>query len=74
VRFAGVTASKTRLRFAFWLKRRVTSFRFVRVEQVTDRDWIYRLVIDSESDLDDELLSGSQRLMRSGSNRTVGLW
>lgn len=53
-------ASVIRLRrdglvIGLWLKRRVESKRFSRVEHLERDDWIYELAVRSEDDLDDEL-------------------
>lgn len=43
VRFAGVMSlSEQGMTFAFWLKKRIHSPRFAKVEQYTPRDWGYR--------------------------------
>jgi hypothetical protein len=55
VRFAGVTATRNRLSFGFWLKRRIDSPRFSKVEFIPPGNWIYRLPIADERALDGEL-------------------
>jgi hypothetical protein len=57
VRFAGVTAGKDWLSFGFWLKRKIRSPRFSKVEFIPPGNWIYRVPIRDESDLDEELLT-----------------
>ena len=56
VRFAGVTALSDRgMTVEFWLKERVESERFTKVEHLGGRDWIYKLRITSLDDLDAEV-------------------
>jgi hypothetical protein len=58
VRFAGVVRlRKDGLVCGFWLKRRIESPRFVKVEHLGRSDWVYRFVVRSEEDLDDEVRS-----------------
>jgi hypothetical protein len=54
-RFAGVQVRRDHLRLGFWLKREVRSPRFVKVEHLGHRDWVYSALVRSEADLDDEL-------------------
>ena len=39
----------------FWLKRRVESSRFSKVELIGKQDWVYRFVLRDETELDDEV-------------------
>jgi hypothetical protein len=56
VRFAGVVScSHSGLVIGFWLKRRIDSPRFIKVEYLLRSDWIYRMRIDDERELDREL-------------------
>ncbi len=56
VRFAGITnLSERGMTLGFWLKERIESPRFSKVEQYTPRDWGYHLRITSPQDLDDEV-------------------
>jgi hypothetical protein len=56
VRFAGVARlRKDGLVCSFWLKRRIESPRFTRVELVGKHDWIYQWVLRDEEELDDEV-------------------
>jgi hypothetical protein len=56
VRFAGVVRlRRDALVAGFWLKRTVSSKRFIKVEHIERRDWVYQLLLRSEADLDDEL-------------------
>ena len=55
-RFAGVVRlRRDGLVAGFWLKRSVSSERFIRVEHIERDDWVYQLLLRSEADLDDEL-------------------
>ena len=54
-RFAGIRPRRDFVWLAFWLKRRVGSPRFDKVDFYGGRDWGYRLRIRDESQLDDEL-------------------
>jgi hypothetical protein len=55
-RFAGVVRlRRDALVAGFWLKRAVNSTRFINVEHIERRDWVYQLLLRSEADLDDEL-------------------
>jgi hypothetical protein len=57
VRFAGVAgATKDALLIGFWLKRRIASPRFLRVEFYPKSDYVYRLRLTDAKQLDDELL------------------
>lgn len=56
VRFVGVTAISERgMSMNFWLKERIESPRFAKVDYFLHRDWIYRLRITSLDQLDDEV-------------------
>lgn len=56
VRFAGMSAVSDRgMSFAFWLKQRIDSPRFRRVEHYGGNDWGYYLRAESLEDLDDEV-------------------
>ncbi len=56
VRFAGMSALSDRgMSFAFWLKRRIDSPRFRKVEHYGGDDWGYHLRVASLDDLDDEV-------------------
>ena len=56
VRFAGVVRlRKDGLVCGFWLKRRIDSPRFTKVEHLGRSDWIYRFVLRDEDELDDEV-------------------
>ena len=55
VRFAAVNrVRRDGLACHVWLKRRIHSPRFTKVELLGRNDWIHHLVIRSEEDLDDE--------------------
>lgn len=57
VRFAGVVRlRKDGLVCGFWLKRRVASPRFSKVEHLGRSDWVYQFVLRDEAELDDEVL------------------
>lgn len=56
VRFAGVVrVRKDGLLCGFWLKRRIDSPRFSKVEHLGRTDWIYQFVLRDEDELDDEV-------------------
>jgi hypothetical protein len=55
-RFAGMGAVSERgMSFAFWLKERIESPRFRKVEHYGGRDWGYHLRVTSLDELDDEV-------------------
>jgi hypothetical protein len=54
-RFAGVQVRRDWLRLGFWLKHRVDSPRFAKVEFLGGRDWLYAIRLRDESELDPEL-------------------
>lgn len=56
VRFAGVgSLSERGMTIEFWLKEKVESPRFTRVQYLERRDWIYKLRVKSLEEMDDEL-------------------
>ncbi|MGH2356681.1 MAG: DUF5655 domain-containing protein [Candidatus Limnocylindria bacterium] len=65
-RFTGAQVRRDYLKVGLWLKRRVESPRFTKVEHLGQSDWLYYFDIRDESDIDDELLA----LLRE--SRTVG--
>ncbi len=70
VRFAGVMSLSERgMTFAFWLKKRIHSPRFAKVEQYTPRDWGYRVRVTSPEELDDEVLGWLQQAYEVGCQR-----
>jgi hypothetical protein len=56
VRFTGVQPRRDYLRAGVWLKRRVHSPRFVRVDWYGHDDWVHFFEIRSEGDIDAELI------------------
>ena len=55
VRFAGVVRLRgDGLVCGFWLKRRIDSSRFTKVQHLGRNDWIYEFVLRSVDELDDE--------------------
>jgi Domain of unknown function (DUF5655) len=67
VRFAGVVRlRKDGLVCGFWLKRRIESPRFTTVEHLGRSDWVYRFVVRSEEDLDDEVRSWIREAYKVG--------
>jgi hypothetical protein len=55
-RFAGMGAVSERgMSFSFWLKERIESPRFSKVEYYGRRDWGYHVRVTSIDDLDDEV-------------------
>lgn len=55
VRFAGAVLQKGGLRANFWLKRRIDSPRFAKVEFIPPNNYIYSFHVRSPDDLDDEV-------------------
>jgi hypothetical protein len=56
VRFAGMDAVSERgMSMSFWLKERLESPRFRKVEHYGGRDWVYYLRLTAVEDLDDEI-------------------
>jgi hypothetical protein len=56
VRFAGISAVSERgMSLNFWLKERIESPRFRKVDYYGHRDWVYFLRLTSLDDLDDEI-------------------
>ncbi len=70
VRFAGMSAvSDQGMSFAFWLKERIHSPRFRKVEHYGGRDWGYHVRVTSLGDLDDEVQSWLCRAYEVGCQR-----
>ena len=56
VRFAGISAVSERgMSLAFWLKQRIESPRFRKVDYYGRRDWVYFMRVSSIEELDDEV-------------------
>ena len=67
VRFVGVSAISERgMTMNFWLKERIESHRFAKVEYLLHRDWLYSLRITSLDQMDDELQGWLCRAYRVG--------
>jgi hypothetical protein len=66
VRFAGATPQRRKLRAGFWLKRRIESPRFTRVEFIPPNNWVYSMDIRAPEDLDDEVLGWLREAYRVG--------
>jgi hypothetical protein len=56
-RFTGAVVRKDYLRASLWLKHRVDSLRFVKVEHFGGNDWGHTFEIRDESDIDAELMA-----------------
>lgn len=56
-RFTGCQVRRDYLKAGLWLKRRVDSPRFTKVEYLGHSDWVYSFDIRDESDIDEELLT-----------------
>ena len=56
-RFTGAVVRKDYLRSSLWLKRRVDSPRFTKIEHFGGNDWGHYFEIRDESDIDDELMA-----------------
>jgi hypothetical protein len=67
VRFAGVARLRRNdLVAGFWLKRRIESPRFTRVELIPPGNWVYQFVIRSPDDLDSEARRWLEEAYRVG--------
>lgn len=55
VRFAGAIIQKSAVQCGLWLKRKVESPLFDRVEKVTARDYVYYFRLTDPAQLDEEL-------------------
>lgn len=67
VRFAGIPrVTKDGLVGAFWLKHRIESPRFIRVEILPPTNYLYQFRITSERDLDAEVLSWLREAYKIG--------
>jgi hypothetical protein len=56
VRFAAINRiSKDRIRGHVWLRERRESDRFVRIEKLGARDWLYHFIVSDEQPIDREL-------------------
>lgn len=70
VRFAGVKrVSERGMTCGFWLKRRIESPRFSKVELIPPRDYIYTLRITSPDELDAEVLDWLREAYEVGEQR-----
>jgi hypothetical protein len=65
-RFTGAVVRRDYLRTSLWLKRRVDSQRFIKVEHFGGRDWGHYFDIRDERDIDDELLALAREARRVG--------
>lgn len=73
VRFAGVTRLSDRgMTCGFWLKRRVDSPRFTKVEYIPNGNWVYSLRITEPSQLDDEVETWLRETYEVGLQRARG--
>lgn len=66
VRFAGATLQRSGLRGNFWLKRRIDSPRFAKVEFIPPNNYIYSFHVRSLEDLDDEVRAWLAEAYRVG--------
>lgn len=72
VRFAGVAGvSKDNLMIGFWLKRKISSPRFMRTQHIMPHDYVYKLRIADEEDLDKELLGWLKEAYQVGQQKYV---
>jgi hypothetical protein len=70
VRFAGVPRlTKDGLIGGFWLKHRVDSPRFLRVELIPPNNYVYQFRITSEKDLDAEVLGWLREAYKVGQQK-----
>jgi Domain of unknown function (DUF5655) len=66
-RFTGVArVRRDGLVIGFWLKRRLASPRFLRVEHIPPGDYAYQLLVRSPEDLDEELATWLREAYRVG--------
>jgi hypothetical protein len=67
VRFAGIVRIvKDGIVCGFWLKRRIDSPRFLRVELIPPRDWVYQFKLRDAAELDDEVRSWIEEAYQVG--------
>ena len=69
-RFTGVVVRKDYLRASLWLKRRVDSPRFVKIEHFGRNDWGHYFEIRDESDIDEELMTLAREARAVGDQET----
>ena len=69
-RFTGAVVRKDHLRASLWLKRRVDSPRFVRIEHFGRNDWGHYFEIRDESDIDEELMTLAREARAVGDQKT----
>lgn len=55
--FAVVHIQKQGIKVGFWLPRRIDHPRFIRIEAISPREYVYDLRVTSLDDLDDQLLN-----------------
>jgi hypothetical protein len=65
-RFTGAVVRKDYLRCAFWLKRRVDSPRFTKIEHFGSANWGHYFEIHDELDIDEEILALAREARRVG--------
>jgi hypothetical protein len=53
----------------FWLKRRIDSPRFLRVELIPPRDWVYQFKLRDAAELDDEVRGWIEEAYQVGMQR-----
>jgi hypothetical protein len=66
VRFAGVALQKGGLRVSFWLKHRIDSPRFAKVELIPPKNFVHSFHVRSPEDLDDEVRAWLAEAYRVG--------
>jgi hypothetical protein len=71
VRFAGVIVRKRWLECGLWLKRRIESPRFSRIEHLTRNDWIYYFPLTDSGQLDAELATWLHESYAVGRQETL---
>jgi Domain of unknown function (DUF5655) len=70
VRFAGVArARKDTLVLGFWLKHRIDSPRFTKVELIPPADWVYQFVASTPDDIDGEVAGWLEAAYEVGMQR-----
>lgn len=72
VRFAGVPRlTKDGIICGFWLKRKIESPRFTKVELIPPHDWIYQFKLTDPKELDKEVASWIREAYRVGQQNLV---
>lgn len=69
-RFTGVAGTtKDELICGLWLKHRINSPRFTKIERITPHDYVYRFKVKDEADLDAEVAGWIKEAYKVGSQQ-----